>query len=172
MSAKLYDHDAVLRDWLAGLSGQELTDKYGCPSNLGAVIAKRRGVQRSPEVMKLANKRRRQLTAESVKASPAGKRLEKRNQRIADHAKCHDIKRTAEKFGLSESRVREIAKQNGWQPNPPFDIEAILRDYLSGMKLFDIASKYGCTISYPTQLARRAAKKREPGVRAKRSKRV
>ncbi len=33
MSAKLYGHDAVFRDLVAGMSGQMLNAKHGCPSN-------------------------------------------------------------------------------------------------------------------------------------------
>jgi hypothetical protein len=46
------DHDAILADYLAGMSTKEIAAKYGCAGNHGSKLAKARGVSRSPKVVK------------------------------------------------------------------------------------------------------------------------
>ena len=158
---KIYDHDAILADYLAGLSVTQIAAKYGCPGNLGCILAKRRGLSRSPEVVNRANKMRGQRVRESHATSPQRIKRLLKFKRLADHAKRHGIAAAAAKFGYTESRAREIAKLHGWVRLPHrFDQAEIMQDYLAGMKLREIAKKHGCNLTYPSQLAKSAGKLR------------
>lgn len=158
---RLYDIEAILRDWLAGMSTGELTAKYGCPPNKGALLAKKRGLTRSPAVKKMANARRAQLKIAAEKASPVGKQREKKSLRIADYVKRHGIKSAVAKFGILDSTARTIARRYGWRPEARYDRKAILREYLAGASLSSLAAKHGCGYTVPSHLARSAGVKRD-----------
>jgi uncharacterized protein (DUF433 family) len=151
---RIHDHEAILQDWLAGMPCKEIAAKYGCSANMGCQIAKQRGLKRSSEVTRMASQRRGEFTRVSIAGSPAAKRSAERNLRLTEHAKCHGIKATAAKFGLTEGQIRHIAKRYGWKPVLPLDRQAILADYLAGLSLKDIAAKYGCNLAYPSTVAK------------------
>jgi len=156
-----HDHDAILKDWLAGLSVKELAAKHSCPGNTGAILARRRGVSRSPKVAKMARARAAKLFSEGYAKSPRALMLKRTHKRIADYAKRHGVTAAAAKFGYSQNRVLTIAKLHGWKPAPPrLEKSAILKDYIAGMRLAKIAEKHGCDQSYPSRLAQRAGKAR------------
>jgi len=159
MNTKKFDHEAILKDWLAGMPSHELATKYGCSSNLGCKLAKQYGVSRHASVVKRANSKRAELSNKS--RSNSAKMLNDQ-KRIAEYTKLHSVKETAKKYGHTESTVRRIARKHGWTPAPQFDRDAILKDYLAGYSLASIASKCGCEASYPSALAKRAGKKRSP----------
>jgi hypothetical protein len=158
---RLFNHDAILADYLAGMSNTDIAAKYGCAGNLGCQLAKRRGLSRSPKVVAQVNRSMVTLSLAARENSPLRIRLLAKHKRIAEYAKRHGIAATAIKFEYSENGVRDIAKQHGWNPSQKrFDRQAILQDYLDGMKLLDIAAKHGCNPVYPSQLAKRAGKLR------------
>jgi uncharacterized protein YjcR len=157
-----YDHEAILADYLAGMSTTDIASKYGCAGNLGCILAKRRGVSRSAKVVALVHKANARKSREAWEKSPKKIKQDKIRQRLVEYTKRHGLDKAAAKYEYCKSTVRLICLQHGWNPSRPrLDQQAILRDYLDGMKLREIAANYGCNLTYATQLAKRAGKLRQ-----------
>lgn len=162
MAPIIYDHDAILKDYLAGMTGKAIAAKYGCNPRLPIWLARKRGVSRSAEVAKSVRQYAELRRREVRDKSPQRAKLLKLHKRVAEYAKRHGIAATAAKYGYSRSAALDIAKRHGWiRPPLLYDQQAILRDYIDGMKLRVIAEKHGCDVAYPTQLAKRAGKLRQ-----------
>lgn len=130
---------------------------------MGTILAKRRGVSRSPKVVKLSRAKLGAIVKESHAKSPQRNKLLRNHKRIAEYAKLHGIATTAAKFGYSNSMTRNIATKHGWVRAPLlYDQDAILRDYLAGVPLAVIVEKHGCEQSYAAKLAKRRGKVRNP----------